>query len=205
MTPQRLSAASCSVGVALLISDAPTESLRAALRALVSLAETRLIVVTGPRNTLPDWEPGVVIADANARGAELLAATAAEHPTAVRFLLSDSVAGDGPDVNGITLLPRGLDGATLRAICAVALRCASAQRSATAHAAQAIAFPPEGATLEQLEREIFVKTLALTGGNQRRAAHMLGLRESTFRFRLRKLSIPPRRERAAATPVSELS
>ena len=164
-----------------------------------------MVVATEPHGTLPDWEPGVVIADADARGAELLAATAAEHPTAVRFLLSEAVPGDGPDVNGVTVLPRRLDGATLRAICAVALRCATAQRSATAHAGQAIALPPEGATLEQLEREIFVKTLALTGGNQRRAAHLLGLRESTFRFRLRKLSIPPRRERAATAPISDLS
>ena len=205
MTPQRLSAAPCSVGVALLINDAPTEPILAALHALASLTETRVVVAAEAHDTLLDWEPGVVIADANACGAELLAATAAEHPTAIRFLLSDSVASDGPDVNGITVIPRRVDGATLRTICAVALRCASAQRSATARAAQAIAFPPEGATLEQLEREIFVKTLALTGGNQRRAAHLLGLRESTFRFRLRKLAIPPRRERVAATPVSDLS
>jgi hypothetical protein len=202
MTPQRLSAVPCSVGVALLINDAPTEPILAALHALASLTETRVVVAAEAHDTLLDWEPGVVIADANGCGAELLAATAAEHPTAIRFLLSDSVASDGPDVNGITVIPRRVDGATLRTICAVALRCASAQRSATA---QAIAFPPEGATLEQLEREIFVKTLALTGGNQRRAAHLLGLRESTFRFRLRKLAIPPRRERGAATPVSDLS
>ncbi len=56
-------------------------------------------------------------------------------------------------------------------------------------AAANIAIPPGGATLQQLEREIFAKTLALTSGNQRRAAHVLGLRESTFRFRLRKLGV----------------
>jgi DNA-binding NtrC family response regulator len=59
--------------------------------------------------------------------------------------------------------------------------------------ASAIAIPAGGATLQDLEREIFVKTLALTGGNQRRAATLLGLRESTFRFRLRKLSISRQR------------
>lgn len=61
-----------------------------------------------------------------------------------------------------------------------------------------IAIPPGGATLEELEREIFMKTLTLTGGNQRRAANLLGLCESTFRFRLRKLSIPRRRVRDTA-------
>jgi hypothetical protein len=30
----------------------------------------------------------------------------------------------------------------------------------------------------------------MTGGNQRRAADLLGMRESTFRFRLRKLAVP---------------
>ncbi len=202
MTPQPQSAAPC-VGVALLIDETPTASILAASHALASLAETRMMTATEPHDVRPDWEPGVVIADADAHGAELLAATAASHPRAVRLLLAGSLNGDELDVDGVTVLPRGLDGAILRAICAVALRCANAERSATVHAARAIALPPEGATLEQLEREIFLKTLALTGGNQRRAAHLLGLRESTFRFRLRKLAIPPRRERAAAaSPLS---
>jgi DNA-binding NtrC family response regulator len=56
-----------------------------------------------------------------------------------------------------------------------------------------ITIPPAGATLQELEHEIFVKTLALTNGNQTRAARILGLRESTLRFRLRKLGIASRR------------
>jgi DNA-binding NtrC family response regulator len=198
MTPQLHPKGRCAVGVALLINDTPTEPILAASHALASLAETRMVAAAESRDLRSDWEPGVMIADADARGVELLAATAARHPRAVRLLLAESGGGDETDVDGVTVLPRGLDGATLRAICAVALRCANAERSATAHAARAIALPPEGATLEHLEREIFLKTLALTGGNQRRAANLLGLRESTFRFRLRKLAIPPRRERAAA-------
>jgi DNA-binding NtrC family response regulator len=54
------------------------------------------------------------------------------------------------------------------------------------------AIPPGGATLRDLEREIFVKTLALADGNQSRAARILGLHESTFRFRLRKLGLATR-------------
>jgi DNA-binding NtrC family response regulator len=60
-------------------------------------------------------------------------------------------------------------------------------------AAALITIPPAGASLHQLEREIFAKTLALMGGNQSRAARALGLCESTFRFRLRKLGIASRR------------
>jgi DNA-binding NtrC family response regulator len=59
--------------------------------------------------------------------------------------------------------------------------------------AAAIPIPPGGSTLKELEREIFLKTLELAGGNQSRAAQMLGLCESTFRFRLHKLGIASRR------------
>ncbi len=66
-----------------------------------------------------------------------------------------------------------------------------------------ITIPPGGATLRQLERELFQKTLALAGGNQSRAAQILGLCESTFRFRLQKLGIASRR--AAPASVTSLT
>ena len=53
-------------------------------------------------------------------------------------------------------------------------------------------FPPGGFRLRTIEQEIFRQTLAFAAGNQSRAARMLGLNESTFRFRLRKLGITPR-------------
>jgi transcriptional regulator with PAS, ATPase and Fis domain len=53
-------------------------------------------------------------------------------------------------------------------------------------------FPPGGFRLRTIEQEIFRQTLAFAAGNQSRAARMLGLNESTFRFRLRKLGIPTR-------------
>jgi transcriptional regulator with PAS, ATPase and Fis domain len=52
-----------------------------------------------------------------------------------------------------------------------------------------IELPPRGASLRELERQIFQKTLALTDGNQSQAARILGLHESTFRFRLRKVGV----------------
>jgi DNA-binding NtrC family response regulator len=61
-----------------------------------------------------------------------------------------------------------------------------------------IELSPNGATLRDLERQILVKTLALAEGNQSQAARMLGLHESTLRFRLRRAGIaPPRRASAS--------
>ena len=70
---------------------------------------------------------------------------------------------------------------------------------ADAAAGTAIVIPAEGTTLKQLERQIFQKTLTLVGGNQSRAAQMLGLCESTFRFRLHKLGIASRRARTTTS------
>jgi DNA-binding NtrC family response regulator len=57
---------------------------------------------------------------------------------------------------------------------------------------------PNGATLRDLEREILRKTLALADGNQSQAARMLGLHESTLRFRLRRAGIVPTRRAASS-------
>jgi two-component system response regulator HydG len=49
-------------------------------------------------------------------------------------------------------------------------------------------------TLRELERQMLVKTLTLADGNQSQAARILGVHESTFRFRLRRAGITtPRR------------
>jgi len=53
---------------------------------------------------------------------------------------------------------------------------------------------PHDATLRDVERRILVQTLALARGNQSHAARILGLHESTLRFRLRRAGIgAPRR------------
>jgi two-component system response regulator HydG len=46
-----------------------------------------------------------------------------------------------------------------------------------------------GATLRDMERQILMRTLALADGNQSQAARILGLHESTLRFRLRRAGI----------------
>jgi two-component system nitrogen regulation response regulator GlnG len=54
-----------------------------------------------------------------------------------------------------------------------------------------------------LERPLLLHALALTGGNQLRAARLLGLNRNTLRKRCRELQLvparPPRRARGAAS------
>jgi DNA-binding NtrC family response regulator len=52
---------------------------------------------------------------------------------------------------------------------------------------------PGGGTLRDMERQILLKTLALADGNQSQAARILGLHESTLRFRMRRAGIVPSR------------
>jgi len=47
--------------------------------------------------------------------------------------------------------------------------------------------------LALLERPLLAHVLALTGGNQLRAARVLGLNRNTLRKRCRELSLPPTR------------
>jgi transcriptional regulator with GAF, ATPase, and Fis domain len=48
---------------------------------------------------------------------------------------------------------------------------------------------PSGGTLRDLERQILLRTLTLADGNQSHAARILGLHDSTLRFRLRRAGI----------------
>src|SRR5690242_6815377 len=58
--------------------------------------------------------------------------------------------------------------------------------------------------LALLERPLLAHALALTGGNQLRAARLLGLNRNTLRKRCRELSLPATRvvRRPRATPAS---
>jgi DNA-binding NtrC family response regulator len=57
---------------------------------------------------------------------------------------------------------------------------------------------PSGGTLRDLERQILLKTLTLADGNQSQAARILGLHESTLRFRLRRAGIGPAKRAAGS-------
>lgn len=49
--------------------------------------------------------------------------------------------------------------------------------------------PSEGIQIDKVLRELFLKTLKLTGGNQLQAAKILGLSRSKFRYRMEQLGI----------------
>ncbi len=59
---------------------------------------------------------------------------------------------------------------------------------------------PSGSTLRDMEKHILLRTLALADGNQSQAARILGLHESTLRFRLRRAGIvAPKRASASGS------
>jgi DNA-binding NtrC family response regulator len=57
---------------------------------------------------------------------------------------------------------------------------------------------PNASTLRDMERQVLLRTLTLAEGNQSHAARILGLHESTLRFRLRRAGIaaPKRAQRS---------
>jgi len=58
--------------------------------------------------------------------------------------------------------------------------------------------------LEAYERRLIESALATTHGNQRRAAHALGLLPTTLHEKMKRLGLRPRRE-AEAGPVARAS
>jgi two-component system, NtrC family, response regulator AtoC len=58
---------------------------------------------------------------------------------------------------------------------------------------RAFTLPPGGVVLEELERDLVVQALARSGGNQTRAARLLGLNRDQIRYRIEKFGLrrPP--------------
>ncbi|MDP6038400.1 MAG: sigma-54 dependent transcriptional regulator, partial [Candidatus Latescibacteria bacterium] len=59
----------------------------------------------------------------------------------------------------------------------------------TENSESVFALPPEGVVLDDLNKDLIQQALALTGGNQVRAAQLLGLTRGTLRYRLDKYGI----------------
>jgi two-component system, NtrC family, response regulator AtoC len=53
-----------------------------------------------------------------------------------------------------------------------------------------IDLPPSGINLERLERDLVIQALQRTGGNQTRAATLLGLNRDQVRYRIEKFGLP---------------
>ncbi len=62
----------------------------------------------------------------------------------------------------------------------------SGDRGATA---RTLNLPEEGLSLDALERELVVQALQRTGGNQTRAASLLGLNRDQIRYRIEKFGL----------------
>jgi len=58
-------------------------------------------------------------------------------------------------------------------------------------ASQGVELPAGGVDLEQLERDLVVQALSRTGGNQTRAASLLGLNRDQIRYRIEKFDLKP--------------
>jgi transcriptional regulator with PAS, ATPase and Fis domain len=54
---------------------------------------------------------------------------------------------------------------------------------------QAFTLPPGGVILEDVEKSLIEQALKRTGGNQTRAAKLLGLTRDTLRYRLKKFDL----------------
>ncbi|MBE0428422.1 MAG: sigma-54-dependent Fis family transcriptional regulator [Thermoleophilia bacterium] len=62
-------------------------------------------------------------------------------------------------------------------------------RAGTSPAAGGFELPPEGVTLEQVEKELIEQALARTGGNRTKAAGLLGISRHTLLYRIEKYHI----------------
>jgi len=66
---------------------------------------------------------------------------------------------------------------------------ASSTTAETENGESVFVLPPEGVVLDDLNKDLIQQALALTGGNQVRAAKLLGLTRGTLRYRLDKYGI----------------
>jgi two-component system, NtrC family, response regulator AtoC len=58
------------------------------------------------------------------------------------------------------------------------------------HSGAEMDLPPSGVNLERLERNLVIQALQRTGGNQTRAATLLGLNRDQVRYRIEKFGLP---------------
>ena len=81
-------------------------------------------------------------------------------------------------------LPRNLLGPDAQAFVADGLLTAGADASESFH------LPPGGVSLDDLETSLVRQAMTHSGGNQTRAAELLGISRDQLRYRLKKMDIP---------------
>ena len=65
-------------------------------------------------------------------------------------------------------------------------------------ASEVFRLPPQGVVFEELERDFVRQALERTGGNQARAARLLGMTRDQIRYRIRKFALAGRPDSASA-------
>ena len=63
--------------------------------------------------------------------------------------------------------------------------------------------PEEGTSLEAVERELIEMALKQSGGNQTRAARLLGISRDTLRYRIKKFELTKRYRKGLPSPGPE--
>jgi two-component system, NtrC family, response regulator AtoC len=106
------------------------------------------------------------------------------------------------DADEITLeyLPRDLVAQTGRA--AGDMAAVGGAAPAGADGARLFALPPGGVSLEEVENSLVRQAVSRSGGNQTRAAELLGISRDQLRYRLKKLEAPAEGKEAAAGEVA---
>ncbi len=144
-------------GALLVVAD--TADVTGPARVLETLGETRIVCSRDAPAVLAALDVAVVIADCDGgSGRRVLAEAAAVRPCAVRILLGSA---DGPsDGTPAAVLPKPVDPQALRALCALGLRYAAAQRTARD-------LEDENSRLRGIETETATRTLDELDGVER--------------------------------------
>jgi two-component system, NtrC family, response regulator AtoC len=113
----------------------------------------------------------------------------------LRNVIERALILEDGDVITLEYLPRDLAAGGAHA------SAARAQTSAAAQNERAYALPDSGLSLEELETSLVRQAIERSGGNQTRAAELLGISRDQLRYRLKKLEAPD----AEAAAGAELS
>jgi DNA-binding NtrC family response regulator len=112
-------------------------------------------------------------------------------PDAMRVLMDFHWPGNVRELENIIERGVALSTGDMLEVSDIRLDLSPARGESTAGA---IAFPPEGVTLEEFEDDIIQESLRRAGGNKSQAARRLGISRNALRYRLAKIGVPDEEE-----------
>jgi two-component system, NtrC family, response regulator AtoC len=111
----------------------------------------------------------------------------------LRNVVERALILEDSDLITLEYLPRDLVtqvGRAEMAAPAFAALSGAAHASSTVQGAHVFALPPGGVSLEEMENSLVRQAVERSGGNQTRAAELLGISRDQLRYRLKKLDVP---------------